>query len=105
MSLLAHVFSNPSSPTRTLLQRRINTHMNSTDTIPRRRRLLRPGCPVLKHLGGHVKFEMAVGLNGRVWVSAPTTRLTLLVANAIQTSEMMNPKQTATFVAQLLRGA
>lgn len=68
------------------------------------RKLLRPGCPVLRHLGESVKFEMAVGTNGRVWVSAPTTHLTMLVANAIQASELMTPKQTSHLVARLLRG-
>jgi exosome complex RNA-binding protein Rrp4 len=34
------------------------------------RRLLDPHCPLLRHLGELFAFEIAVGMNGKVWVSA-----------------------------------
>ena len=49
-----------------------------------RKLLSSPPCPMLAALGAFIKFELAVGQNGRVWVSAPTAALTVLVASALQ---------------------
>ena len=46
-------------------------------------RLLAPDSAVLNALGKVISFEVAVGLNGRVWVKAPTPQQTIIVANAI----------------------
>nr|CAB3477838.1 unnamed protein product [Digitaria exilis] len=42
-----------------------------------------PTCPVLEALGKKLSFEIAVGLNGRVWVNAPAADTVILVSNAI----------------------
>lgn len=55
--------------------------------------LLRPLCA-----GAALKFELAVGLNGRVWVTAPDTVTTIMVANAIQHSEPLSDTQAHIFV-------
>lgn len=51
------------------------------------RRLLAPRCAILNALGPRVPYEIAVGLNGRVWVKAETVRRTLLVFHAIRAAE------------------
>ncbi|RKP09078.1 hypothetical protein THASP1DRAFT_34496 [Thamnocephalis sphaerospora] len=51
------------------------------------RRLLRPGAAILRALGQHVPFELAVGMNGRVWLRADSVPHTILTANAITRSE------------------
>ncbi|KAG2486914.1 hypothetical protein HYH03_014413 [Edaphochlamys debaryana] len=61
-----------------------------------------PTAPVLEALGGGLQFEMAVGLNGRVWLSAPTAATAVLVANAIAESEFKTPTQVRTMVARYL---
>ena len=48
--------------------------------------------------GAALKFELAVGLNGRVWVTAPDTMTTIMVANAIQHSEPLSDTQAHIFV-------
>jgi KH domain len=48
--------------------------------------------------GAALKFELAVGLNGRVWVAATDTTTTILVANAIQHSEPLSEAQAHIFV-------
>jgi KH domain len=55
--------------------------------------LLHPLCA-----GAALKFELAVGLNGRVWVTAPDTVATIMVANAIQHSEPLSDTQAHIFV-------
>ena len=40
-----------------------------------------------------MKFEAAIGLNGRVWVRGKNTQQTLAVANAITTSERMSEEE------------
>ncbi|KAJ2723052.1 exosome non-catalytic core subunit rrp40 [Coemansia sp. Benny D115] len=66
------------------------------------RRLLDSRAPVLTALGGGLPFEVAVGLNGRVWVNAATAESTVLVANAIRNSEFLDAKQCRQMVKELL---
>ncbi|XP_073269359.1 uncharacterized protein [Primulina huaijiensis] len=46
-----------------------------------------PTCPVLETLGKKLAFEIAVGLNGRVWVNAVSPSIVILVANTIMQTE------------------
>ena len=73
----------------------VNTHFSRT-------LLSRPPCPVLEALARHIQYEVAVGLNGRVWVNADSPTKIILVANAISNSEFLNPAQTETLVAKLV---
>jgi exosome complex component RRP40 len=57
----------------------------------------------LRLLGEHFPFEIAVGLNGRVWVDAGKPGLTILVANAISASEHMTPGQIDKLVKTLVQ--
>ncbi|CAG9465070.1 unnamed protein product [Pedinophyceae sp. YPF-701] len=49
-----------------------------------RRLLVRPPSPVLTTLGKFVQYEVAVGMNGRVWVSAATPAAAALVVAAVK---------------------
>ncbi|KAH8305521.1 hypothetical protein KR018_002738, partial [Drosophila ironensis] len=47
------------------------------------RLLLRENCPVLDALTRHMAYEIAVALNGRIWVKAHTVRETVALVNAL----------------------
>ncbi|KAI8509113.1 Exosome component 3 [Branchiostoma belcheri] len=66
------------------------------------RKMLSPNCDILKFLGKNVPFETAVGVNGRIWVKAKTVKDTIVVANAIASSEHMTNAQIRTMIRQLL---
>jgi exosome complex component RRP40 len=66
------------------------------------RALLRSDCPVLRELAKTCKFEMAVGVNGVVWVRAETTRNTCLIANCIQASFEIDPENVPKLVKQVM---
>ncbi|KAL6006976.1 hypothetical protein ACLOJK_032472 [Asimina triloba] len=61
-----------------------------------------PTCPVLEALGKKQSFEIAVGLNGRVWVNASSPHTVILVANAIMNSETLSGTQQRIMVEKLL---
>lgn len=61
-----------------------------------------PPAPVLEALGTSLAFELAVGLNGKVWVSAATAATSVLVANAIAESEFKTAQQVRTMCARIL---
>nr|KYP63937.1 Putative exosome complex exonuclease rrp40 [Cajanus cajan] len=62
-----------------------------------------PTCPVLDALGKKLSFEIAVGLNGRVWVNAASPPTTIIVANAIMNSETLSGAQQRIMVENLLQ--
>uniref|UniRef100_A0A803QL89 Cytosolic Fe-S cluster assembly factor NBP35 n=1 Tax=Cannabis sativa TaxID=3483 RepID=A0A803QL89_CANSA len=62
-----------------------------------------PPCPVLEAFGKKVSFEVAVGLNGRVWVNAESPSTIIVVANAIMKSESLSVVQQRIMVEKLLQ--
>ncbi|XP_073145811.1 uncharacterized protein [Henckelia pumila] len=62
-----------------------------------------PTCPVLETLGKKLAFEIAVGLNGRVWVNATSPSIVILVANTILQTESLSPTQQKIRVENLLQ--
>lgn len=62
-----------------------------------------PTCPVLETLGKKLAFEIAVGLNGRVWVNATSPSIVILVANTIMQTESLSPTQQKIRVENLLQ--
>ncbi|KAK7263632.1 hypothetical protein RJT34_31225 [Clitoria ternatea] len=62
-----------------------------------------PTCPVLDTLGKKLSFEIAVGLNGRVWVNAASPSTTIIVANSIMNSEALSGVQQRIMVEKLLQ--
>jgi exosome complex component RRP40 len=73
----------------------------SADMHTHRCRLLVPDSYILLALGRMLQFELAVGLNGRVWVRTAKPRHTVLIVNAIVTSEHMDTRLIDTMVAAL----
>ncbi|KAL3684850.1 hypothetical protein R1sor_002872 [Riccia sorocarpa] len=64
--------------------------------------LSKPTCPVLEALGKRLSYEIAVGLNGRVWVNAQEPSTVVAVSNAILTSEFLTPGQQHIMVSKVL---
>lgn len=62
-----------------------------------------PTCPVLEALGKKLSFEIAVGLNGRVWVNANSPSIVIIVANAIMNSETLSGVQQKIMAEKLLQ--
>lgn len=58
---------------------------------------------ILNVLGRHLPYEVAVGINGRIWVKATTIEHTILVANSILNSQHMTKEQVQAMVQSLLR--
>ncbi|XP_026663793.2 putative exosome complex component rrp40 [Phoenix dactylifera] len=61
-------------------------YMFETSSGLSRMLLSSPTCPVIEILGKKLSFEIAIGLNGRVWVNA-SSPATVVVSNAIINSE------------------
>ena len=66
------------------------------------RRLRARDCAVLAALGRHVAFEITVGTNGMVWIKTGAPIHTILVANAVESSEQMSDDQSVRMVRELL---
>ncbi|XP_069128295.1 exosome complex component RRP40-like [Argopecten irradians] len=57
------------------------------------RKVLSPDCDLFKCLGKSMRYETAVGMNGRIWVKAKTVVETIAITNAICASEFMTNTQ------------
>lgn len=51
------------------------------------RKLLFEGHPVLDAIGAKYQYELAIGMNGRIWVKANDAKTTLAICNWIKTAE------------------
>jgi len=65
------------------------------------RKLLCTESVLLKALGKAIPFEIAVGMNGRVWVRARSIKETICLVNAIECSEYMNNPEILNMCAKL----
>lgn len=76
----------------------------STETC---RDLLKPDCVVLDALAKYqdtIPFEMAVGMNGTIWVHSNQPEHTILILNAIQNSQIIpNEQQCRGMVKSLMK--
>ncbi|XP_053610218.1 exosome complex component RRP40 [Plodia interpunctella] len=71
------------------------------------RKILNPNCPLLNSLKNEWPFEIAAGMNGRIWIKANTMRETIAVGNAILGSEYLTDdeiKSMCTNIAAILAG-
>ncbi|XP_011157075.1 exosome complex component RRP40 [Solenopsis invicta] len=57
------------------------------------RKLLNPECPLFKLLGQNQMYELAAGMNGRIWIKARSVQETIAVANAILAAEYTIPSE------------
>ncbi len=62
-------------------------------TISLARALMADDHPVLALLGKKLRFELAIGANGRVWVNAETAGQTIIVVNILSLAESKPPAQ------------
>ncbi|KAL3831183.1 hypothetical protein ACJMK2_044781 [Sinanodonta woodiana] len=65
------------------------------------RKILSPGCILLKTLGNGNRFEITVGMNGRVWIHGRSVVDTIMVANAISAAEFMDNNQIRAMCSKL----
>lgn len=65
------------------------------------RKLLNPESALLKTLGKSIPFEIAVGMNGRVWLRARSAKENICLANAVETAEFMNNDEIISMCGKL----
>lgn len=65
------------------------------------RKLLNPETVLLQTLGKTIPFEIAVGMNGRVWLRGRSVKETICLANAIETSEYMDNSEITAMCGKL----
>jgi len=53
------------------------------------RRLLRQNSAILKAIGKHLSFEIAIGMNGLVWLNGGTIDKTMMIFNVIEKCEFI----------------
>ncbi|XP_013197437.2 exosome complex component RRP40 [Amyelois transitella] len=71
------------------------------------RKILNPNCPLLNSLKNEWPFEIAAGMNGRIWIKASSMRETIAVGNAILGCEYMSDdeiKSLCSNIAAILAG-
>ena len=69
------------------------------------RELLLDDSPLLEALGAVAAFEIAVGMNGRIWLDAEKEATAVLVQTAILQSQGRSPSEHARLVKSLVHGA
>ena len=67
------------------------------------RDLLKKNCVVLKALGKSLAFEVAVGMNGRVFVKAEAPETVVLIVQALKNSENLEGPATVAMVDTLVK--
>lgn len=70
------------------------------------KRLLDPHNLVLNLLGGgklKIPFEVAIGVNGQLWVNSNSVEETVLICNAIKNSEVLTNEQVAKMTKELVQ--
>lgn len=71
------------------------------------RKILNPNCPLLNSLKNEWPFEIAAGINGRIWIKANTMRETIALGNAILGAEYLSDEEIKSMcsnIATILAG-
>lgn len=66
------------------------------------RGLFEPSCPVLDAIGARVPYELAIGLNGRLWVNSVSPQATILVVNAVLRADGLDEAAALSLVERTL---
>jgi exosome complex component RRP40 len=66
------------------------------------RMLLFEGGPVLAAIGEIIPFEVAIGMNGKIWIDGPDVKATWKIAQCIQKSESLAPQKVKGMVTSIL---
>ncbi|XP_077253667.1 uncharacterized protein LOC143892715 [Tasmannia lanceolata] len=77
-------------------------YMFESSTGLARMLLSSPTCPALEELGKRLSFEIAIGLNGRVWVNASTPSTVIVVTNTIMKAEFLTGVQQRILVSKVI---
>ena len=64
-------------------------------------RILSTQSELLQRLGKSLPFEIAVGLNGRIWVNGRSTNETLALAHAVSGAELLSKEQIKDMIRKL----
>jgi len=68
------------------------------------RELLLPNNAVLAALDkSGIPFEIAIGVNGMVWVNSPEAEITIMILNALKNSEVMTEEQVRGMVKVMVK--
>ena len=51
------------------------------------------GKSIIQLLGQRIAFEVAIGMNGRIWLDSPSTKLTINIANFIRSCQYLSDQQ------------
>lgn len=65
------------------------------------RKLLNPEYPLFKMIGRNQVYEVAAGMNGRIWLKAKSIHVTIGVMNAILAAEFMIPSEMEKLCARV----
>lgn len=65
------------------------------------RKLLNPECPLFRILGRSQAYELAAGMNGRIWIKARSVQETIAAANAILAAEYTLPSEMQKLCARI----
>ncbi|XP_022106964.1 exosome complex component RRP40-like [Acanthaster planci] len=65
------------------------------------RKILSPECTLIKQLGQLIPVELAVGMNGRIWLRSKTLSSTITAMNAISSAEWMTEAEIRLMVHKL----
>ncbi|XP_014369116.2 exosome complex component RRP40 [Papilio machaon] len=65
------------------------------------RKILNPSCPLLDCLKNEWPFELAAGMNGRIWIKAKTMRETIALGNAILGAEYLSDEEIKAMCANI----
>lgn len=57
------------------------------------RKILNPDYQLLKTLGSKIPYDIAVGMNGKIWLRAKTIKETIAVGNAILAAELLTNEE------------
>jgi exosome complex component RRP40 len=57
------------------------------------RKVLNPKCTLLKMLGSEIPYDVAVGMNGKIWLKTKSVKVTLGIVNAILAAEHLTNEE------------
>lgn len=66
------------------------------------RQMLSPTSHILESLGKQARFEIAIGMNGRVWIAAKTIETIVLISNLLFKCDNLAPSELDCMPAQLM---
>lgn len=80
-----------------------NGYMITGLSLSHCRKLILPKNTLLQTLGSYIPFEIAVGMNGRVWVNSENLSTTVLICTAIRNSEFMSDEEQIKYCKDLIK--